>query len=292
MGNLNTLRLEHSDSEVGEVEKKYIWNLRNHMNDKASEIISRDFSHLSSKALLLVNDLVKEKLRLLNLLLLEWRRVEGTSSLPGHTLTFRGLFGRVHHFCRVTQGDTVSYGYLEEGEPGCRALSMENWSVEIHNSSYDVLVGDDRRARLQPLRGGQLRGAAVPCDLGRGGAADCFLGAGAYEDGDIPRPCCEDSVVCCAGRCEEHLGVVLPTTATLHVPSQPRASACRHYLALVYTSSSEEREEVHRLSASEAEVGWCQDQDRPGSRKRVQMSFRMYNNKKRQKYNVHLSLRV
>ena len=138
------------------------------MNDKASEIISRDFSHLSSKALLLVNDLVKEKLRLLNLLPLEWRRVEGASSLPGHTLTFRGLFGRVHHFCRVTQGDTVSYGYLEEGEPGCRALSMENWSVEIHNSSYDVLVGDDRRARLQPLRGGQLRGAAVPCDLGRG----------------------------------------------------------------------------------------------------------------------------
>ena len=87
--------------------------------------------------------------------------------------------------------------------------------------------------------------------------------------------------MCCAGRCEEHLGVVLPTTATLHVPSQPRASACRHYLALVYTSSSGEREEVHRLSASEAEVGWCQDQTRPGSRKRVQMSFRMCNNKKK-----------
>ena len=71
---------------------------------------------------------------------------------------------------------------------------MEKWAVEVHNSSYEVLAGDDRRAQLQPLRGGQLRAAAVPCDLGRGGAPDCFLGAGAYEDGDIPRSCCDASV--------------------------------------------------------------------------------------------------
>ena len=197
VGNLNTLRLEHSDSEVGQAEKTYIWDVRKHINDKDNEIINADFSHLSSKALLLVNDLVKEKLRLLNLLPLEWRRVEGVSSLPGHTLTFRGLFGRVQHFCRVTHGDTASYGYLQEGEAGCRALSMENWAVEVHNSSYEVLVGDDRRAQLQPLLGDQLRGAAVPCDLGRGGAPDCFLGAGLYEDGDIPRPCCEARVCVC-----------------------------------------------------------------------------------------------
>ena len=57
--------------------------------------------------------------------------------------------------------------------------------------------------------------------------------------------------------------MVQPSTATLHLPSQPRAAACRDYLALVYTSS-EDREGVQRLAASEAEVGWCQDQTRPG----------------------------
>ena len=58
--------------------------------------------------------------------------------------------------------------------------------------------------------------------------------------------------------------MVKPSTATLQLPSQPRAAACRDYLALVYTRSSEDREEVQRLAASEAEVGWCQDQTRPG----------------------------
>ena len=48
--------------------------------------------------------------------------------------------------------------------------------------------------------------------------------------------------------------MVQPSTATLHLPSQPRASTCRDYLALVYTSSSEDREGVYRLAASEAEV--------------------------------------
>ena len=58
--------------------------------------------------------------------------------------------------------------------------------------------------------------------------------------------------------------MVQPSTATLHLPSQARAAACRDYLALVYTSSSEDSGEVQRLAASEAEVGWCQDQTRPG----------------------------
>ena len=56
--------------------------------------------------------------------------------------------------------------------------------------------------------------------------------------------------------------MVQPSTATLQLPSQPRAAACRDYLALVYTSSSEDREGVYRLAASEAEVGWCQDRTR------------------------------
>ena len=49
--------------------------------------------------------------------------------------------------------------------------------------------------------------------------------------------------------------MVQPSTATLHLPSQPRAAACRDYLALVYTGSSEDSGEVQRLAASEAEVG-------------------------------------
>ena len=56
--------------------------------------------------------------------------------------------------------------------------------------------------------------------------------------------------------------MVQPSTATLHLPSQTRAAACRDYLALVYTSSSEDKGEVQRLAASEAEVGWCEVQTR------------------------------
>ena len=74
--------------------------------------------------------------------------------------------------------------------------------------------------------------------------------------------------------------MVQPSTATLHLPSQPRAAACRDYLALVYTSSSEDSGEVvQRLAASEAEVGWCQDQTRPGRESKC-----AYRNN-----NVHLS---
>ena len=49
--------------------------------------------------------------------------------------------------------------------------------------------------------------------------------------------------------------MVQPSTATLQLPSQARAATCRDYLALVYTRSSEDREVVQRLAASEADVG-------------------------------------
>ena len=114
VGNLNRHRLDESIAGVSEEEKKKIWDLKRRLEKTSKsngerifslpdvDKILGDFGAVSTKALFVVNDIVKESLRRLDLLPLEWRRVANTSSpLPGDAITFKPTFGKMRYFCRV-----------------------------------------------------------------------------------------------------------------------------------------------------------------------------------------------
>ena len=104
--NLNTQRLEDNESVLDDKERKQIWDLLKMIenNQINPEDMLSHLSKLSTKALLVFNEMVKEKRHLLNLLPLRWQRVEnGTSPLPGNAISFKPLVGnQLQYFCRVT----------------------------------------------------------------------------------------------------------------------------------------------------------------------------------------------
>ena len=117
VGNLNRHWLDESIAGVSEEEKNKIWALKKRLEKSSKsngerifslpdvDKIVGDFGAFSTKALLVVNDIVKDSLRRLDLLPLEWRRVANASSpLPGDAITFKPTFGKMRYFCRVEVG--------------------------------------------------------------------------------------------------------------------------------------------------------------------------------------------
>ena len=94
----------------------------------------------------------------------------------------------------------------------------------------------------------------IPCDLGMGAnARDCFLGAAVYDNGDLIFIILilhsytiitililhniDRIVSCdmCAGQCNEHLGVIVPSQDKLLMPNNlTNVNSCKTYLVLSF----------------------------------------------------------
>lgn len=55
--------------------------------------------------------------------------------------------------------------------------------VDIFRYKFDILVGDDRKAKMKSVNVNEVWRVGIPCDLGMG-ANDCYLGAAVYDNGD------------------------------------------------------------------------------------------------------------
>ena len=57
--------------------------------------------------------------------------------------------------------------------------------VDIFRYKFDILVGDDQKAKMKSVNVNEVWRVGIPCDLGMGAnASDCFLGAAVYDNGD------------------------------------------------------------------------------------------------------------
>ena len=55
--------------------------------------------------------------------------------------------------------------------------------MDIFRYKFDILVGDDRKAKMKSVNVNEVWRVGIPCDLGMG-ANDCYLGAAVYDNGD------------------------------------------------------------------------------------------------------------
>ena len=71
-------------------------------------------------------------------------------------------------------------------------INTVTMKVDVYKTNFDILVGDDKKAKMKPLV--PLAGAgawvreAVPCSLRKHRSKDkddCYLGAAIYENGDM-----------------------------------------------------------------------------------------------------------